>query len=115
MINRKPQVTDFNVTVPDVGTFIFGRRTMGDELAIQREYARIVDGVTPTDWLATMAGWLSVLRVMTVRGPDGWDLDTMDPLDEETYAKLNAVYSALREQERSFRRGPGSAVEAVGA
>jgi len=66
-------------------------------------------------WLMTMGGWLSALRVLTVEAPDGWDLDKLDPLDPETYAKLNAVYDALTAKERSFRQAKGLAVQASGA
>ena len=112
---RESQVSDFDVQVEGVGRFVFARRTLADELEVQREYARIIDGVTPTDWLSTMAGWLSVLRTITVRAPAGWDLETLDPLDEGTYAKIHKVYTALRDKERSFRPAPGGASEAVSA
>lgn len=102
---RTAQTTDFLVDVPGIGSFTFGKRRMADEIAIQVEFARIVDGVEPTAWLQAVGGWLSALRTLTVRAPAGWDLDEMDPLDDETYAKLNAVYTALIEKERSFRRG----------
>lgn len=106
MSKRLPKLTDFTVDVPDVGRFTFARRTMADELAIQREYADILQGVeSPTVWLQTMGGWLSALRVLTVRAPENWDLEELDPLDEDTYAKLNKVYEELRNQERSFRAG----------
>lgn len=77
---------------------------MRDEISIQVEFARIIDGVEPTAWLQAVGGWLSALRVMTVRAPAGWDLDEMDPLDDETYAKLSLVYTTFVEKERSFRR-----------
>lgn len=102
---RIAKENDFTVKVDDVGSFSFGRRTMRDEIAIQVEYARIIDGVEPTAWLQAVGGWLSALRVLTVRAPEGWDLDAMDPLDGETYAKLNRVFQALVDQERSFRSG----------
>ncbi len=119
MINRKqraPRATDFNVPVEGVGNFVFAKRTMGDELDIQREFADILQGVEhPTVWLETMAGWLSVLRVLTVRAPDGWSLEELDPLDEETYAKLNKVYEELRTQERLFRAGQKPSGQATSA
>jgi hypothetical protein len=102
---RKPSPTDYPVSVPDVGTFTFGKRTMRDEVAIQVEFAKIIDGAPATEWLQAVGGWLSTLRVLTVRAPDGWDLDTLDPLDPETYARLNAVYEGLRTAEDSFRQG----------
>lgn len=116
MISRTSKPTDFTVEVEGVGRFTFARRTMGDELAIQREFADILQGVDkPTAWLETMGGWLSVLRVLTVRAPDDWDLESLDPLDNETYAKLNRVYEGLRDKERSFRAGPKPTGEAASA
>lgn len=111
---RKSQLTDFKVNVDGVGGFTFAKRTMGDEIAIQVAYAEIIDGVKPTAWLETMGGWLSALRVLTVRAPDGWDIDGMDPLDEETYLKLGRVHSALTEWEGTFRRKQKLGSEAGG-
>lgn len=112
---RQAKETDYTVNVEGVGTFAFARRTMRDEIAIQVEYARIIDGVEPTMWLASVGGWLSALRVLTVRAPDGWDLDALDPADPETYAKLLRVHDALTEKERSFRQGTQPASETSGA
>lgn len=112
---RSPQETDFTVPVDTVGTFTFGRRTMRDEIAIQVEFARLINGVEPTSWLQAVCGWLSTLKVLTVRAPDGWDLDTLDPLDDETYAKLSKVYESLVDKERSFRRGTKQTSEGTGA
>ena len=103
---RIPAETDYTVDVDGVGTFTFGRRKMADEVKIQVEYARLIDGVKPTEWLAIVAGWLSVLKTLTVRAPEGWDLDDLDPTDDATYAKLSRVHSALTEKESSFRRQP---------
>ena len=102
---RKAQPTDFPVTVEGVGTFVFAKRTMRDEIAIQVEFARIIDGVEPTAWLETVGGWFSVLRVLTVRAPDGWDFDALDPLDNDTYRNLGRLHDGLVTQERSFRQG----------
>ncbi len=109
---RTPSETDFSVKVEGVGAFVFGRRKMRDEIAIQVEYARMIDGAPPTDWLALVAGWLAALKVLTVRAPAGWDLDEMDPLDDDTYAKLAKVHAALTDKERSFRRKPANGGEA---
>jgi hypothetical protein len=114
-MGRELRETDFTVNVDGIGTFTFGRRTMRDEISIQREYARILDGVEPTDWLATVGGWISVLSVLTVSAPPGWNIDEMDPTESATYERLSTVYGALREKERSFRRGPASTGESAGA
>jgi len=102
---RTPNINDFTVPVEGIGTFTFGRRRMADEVKIQVEYARLIDGVQPTEWLALVCGWLAALKTLTVRAPDGWDIDEMDPLDDDTYSKLMRVHAALIEKERSFRTG----------
>ena len=102
---RDPSPTDFTITVDGVGPFTFARRLMRDELSIAAEFSRICEGVeTPNEFLLTVGSWMATLRVLTVHAPDGWDLDAMDPLDNETYARLFKVYSALRAKEGSFRR-----------
>ena len=108
---RQGQKTDFNIDVEGVGSFTFARRTMRDEIKIQVEYARLIEGVEPTDWLATVGGWIACLRVLTVRAPADWDIDEMDPLDQETYERLGKVHAALTVKESSFRSGPGKAGE----
>lgn len=114
-MSRQSKDTDFTVPVEGIGTFTFGRRKMVDEFAIQREYADIISGVTPTAVLDCLATWFSTFRVMTVRAPAGWDLEEMDPLDESTYDRLKQVYDALSEKELSFRRKPGALGEGSGA
>lgn len=111
-MEREAQKTDFVVVVDGVGTFTFARRSMRDEIKIQREFARIIDGVEPTAWLATVGGWIADLTVLTVDAPEGWNIDSMDPLDDETYARMSRVHDALRKQERSFRGQPTQGVEA---
>lgn len=110
-MSRRPQPTDYSVPVEGIGTFTFGKRTMADEIKIQVEYARIIDGAEPTEWLSRVGGWISTLNVLTVRAPDGWDIDEMDPLDPKVYEDLMLVYLALRAKEDSFRRKPGTGSE----
>lgn len=103
-MNRAPAVTDFPVSVEGVGNFVFARRNMRDELRIASEYSRLTEGVeTPTNYLQNVATWFSVLKVLTVEAPHGWDLDAMDPFDDETLDRVVLVYAALRAKEGSFR------------
>jgi hypothetical protein len=111
---RTAQKTDFSVPVEGVGLFVFGRRTMADEIKIHVEYSRLTEAVQPTPWLDQVATWLATLKVLTVQFPEGFDLDALDPLDEDVYAKLLKVYAALTDKERSFRRGSGEAGKASG-
>lgn len=108
-MSRIPTNTDFQVTVEGIGTFTFARRRMRDELAIAAEFSRLTEGVdTPTPYLASVAGWISTIKVLTVAAPDGWDMEAMDPLNEDTYANLLKVHTALRDKEGSFRSGAKS-------
>lgn len=114
-MSRTPQATDYRVSVEGVGDFVFAKRTMRDEINVQVEFARIIQGVEPTQWLQVVGGCLSDLRVLTVKSPEGWDLDALDPLEEDVYAKLVLVHDALIAKERSFRRPKGEGDKAIGA
>lgn len=111
-MTRPAHKTDFPVDVEGVGTFVFGRRRMADEIRIHVEYSRLTEAVAPTPWLDSVATWLATLRVMMVRAPDGFVLDELDPLDDETYEKLLKTHAALVAKEASFRRGPAAKGEA---
>lgn len=112
---RSSKESDLVVDVEGIGQFTFGYRTFGDEMAIQREYARLCGGVEPTDWMKAVMGWVATFTVLTVFSPPGWDIDSMDPGDDETYANLAKVHAALLEKERSFRRQSKSPSEGSGA
>lgn len=108
-----PGAKEFDLHVDGIGAFTFARRNMRAELAIAAEFSRLTEGVeTPSAFLETIAGWISTLKVLTLKAPDGWLLDELDPLDDENYALLMKVHAALRAKEGSFRRGPGVASEA---
>ena len=62
-----------------------------------------------------VGGWLSSLKVLTVRAPEGWSLDELDPLDPASYEKLRKVHKALSDKESSFRPGFVPASESGGA
>lgn len=105
---------DFPVVVEGVGTFMFGYRKLADELRIQVEYARITEGVQATVWLFNLATYLSALRVLMVKAPNGWDLEELDPLDEDTFIQIERVFTELRAKEDSFRPKRRKAGEAPG-
>lgn len=111
-MQRTPKPSDFRVSVPDVGDFVFGKRTMRDEIATQVEYARMIDGVPPTPWLEAVCGAIADLKTLTVKAPDGWDIDELNPHDPLTYKKLIAAHRELLEKERSFRPGSTGADQA---
>jgi hypothetical protein len=111
-MHHAPGSKEFDVHVDGVGSFTFARRNMRRELAIGAEFSRLTEGVdTPSDFLQDIAGWISTLKVLTIKAPDGWDLDELDPLDDESYAVIVKTYSALRAKEDSFRRKAGATSE----
>jgi hypothetical protein len=111
---RPAAKTDFPVDVEGVGTFVFGRRKLADEIKIHVEYSRLTEAVVPTAWLDQVATWMSTLKVMTVRFPDGFDIEELDPLEDETYQKLLKVHAALIAKESSFRLNKGAEGQAGG-
>lgn len=111
---RRPSESDFSVQVENIGRFVFARRKMRDEIQIQVEYANLIQGVEPTGWLQNVCGWIAAFNVLLVSAPDGWDVEEMDPLDNETYKGLMAVYNALRDKELSFRTKPEQGSEEPG-
>lgn len=102
---RLAQPTDYFEDVEGIGRFRFARRKMADEIQIQRVFSEYTGGIQPTAWLLTLGEYLATLRVLTVEGPENWDLDNMDPLDEDTYNRIGRVFLALREREETFRAG----------
>ncbi|WP_431860130.1 hypothetical protein [Azospirillum sp.] len=97
-----------SVTVDGVGTFVFRRRAMRDQIRIEADAVRILGGPIEDDGLRSWALAMATLAALTVSAPDGWDLDTIDPLDEGATAKVLMVYGRLRETEEKFRKGTGA-------
>lgn len=110
---RQANKLDFPVEIEGVGTFIFGRRTLKDELRIQAEYSRITEGVeTPTLMLYTLGIAIATIRVLMVQAPVGFDLDTLDPIEDDTFIQLQSVYEGVKAKEYSFRKKSGKGSEA---
>ncbi|EDY2030040.1 hypothetical protein GTB64_004482 [Salmonella enterica] len=112
---RKPLATDFIENIEGIGRFRFARRTMADEMKIQRLFSEYTGGVDATVWLLTVGEYLSTLRVLIVEAPEGWDIENLDPLEDETYEQMGRVFVTLREREETFRRKPAGAGEGAGA
>lgn len=113
---REPSVKDFTVQVKGVGNFVFARRSLADEISIQVEYSRITQGVpSPTLALFTLALAMATIRVLMVECPDGWDMDALDPLDDDEFEQIERVFTALRAKEDTFRKRPRAGSQEVGA
>jgi len=89
----------------ELGVFEFRHRTMRDEFKIGAEYSRLIEGIDhPTKFLAYLSEATSTIKVLLSEGPPGWDIDTLDPLDPETFNKISTIYKALQEKEIFFRK-----------
>lgn len=95
----------FPLNVPDVGDFLFRKRRVPDQIKIQAEASRLTGGPCEDVNLTDFALAWATLKTLTETGPEGWDMDGMDPLDADDTDKVWTVWRALRREELSFRKG----------
>lgn len=121
MSARAPKDTDFFVTLPDVGDFIFARRTLGDAMKIRGRYLRLLgesgagDTEEPDPELSGYANVIATIAVLLVKAPSAqW----ADPLaidlvgNPQALDQIVSLYTLLSEAEDSFRHqaaGPSAA------
>lgn len=116
-MTRAPHGTDFHVDVDGLGRFCFARRTMGDVYRIRGRYNQITGGFYDDDGRMADLSALGYVTIQTllVEGPEGFDLETLDPLVDDDYdEKVLRIFTALREKELSFRPRPTPSSEAAG-
>ncbi len=96
----------FPVVVENVGTFECRRRTLRVEIKIGTAFSRLTEGEDKIPaWLRELCEVVSTVKCLVIHGPDGFDVDRMDPQDEETFGKLIAIYHAILAEEARFRTG----------
>lgn len=105
----------FTVAVDGIGEFTFKRRNMRLNIAIQVEYARLSEGVDLPPAIADFVAMASAVKVLAEEAPKGWNVDELDGFDEDSYAKVATVWSALREKETTFLKGSAAASPNGGA
>ena len=107
---------NFSVPVPGIGDFMFRRRSFRDGIKIQAEYEALTGGLAdPSENLHLIASAWSAIKVLLVEAPASFNLEALDPDDDEAYARLIRVGAALFEKESSFRRPASQAGAAVGS
>ena len=95
--------TTFSFEVAGIGSFTMRRRTIRDQYWMEAEQSRILGGPTRDEFLSSSAlKFATLLRLMT-ESPDGFDLEAIDPLDQEDVQKIHDIYGRLREEEARFR------------
>ena len=100
---RKPSATDFTITLPDVGDFVFARRTMGDLLKIRTNFLLLTGEQGNTDdELAFFGAFMSAYPVLAVSCPAGWE--DIGAVDAATHSlNIISLSKLLRDKEDSFR------------
>ena len=113
---RAERDTDFFVTLPEVGTFRYGRRTFGDRLSIRRVYLRLVEEFGDSDVdLSVYAGIIATHEILCVSAPAGWEnLLELDITDGSMIDKCLHLIELLREQEASLKKGGEKSGEGSG-
>lgn len=101
---RSPSADDFFIELPNVGTFRYGRRSVGDRLAIRRDYLRYVQEFGDDDPdLSLYAALIASHEVLCVEAPTGWESIAALPADKlDTAFELGAL---LREKEEAIAKG----------
>lgn len=107
---------DFDVVVPEAGTFKFAKRTMRDEIRIGNLTRELV-GDAPQSGTGDVSAPIFYARafatvtVLMVEAPGGWNPESLDPEADNSFIELEAVFLALRAKESSFRAKPAAPVE----
>jgi hypothetical protein len=116
-MTRAANVSDFHVDVADVGRFCFARRTVGDVYKIRGRYNQITGGFYDDEGRMADLSALGYVTIQTllVEAPEGFDLESIDPLLDDDYdQKVLSIFAALREKELSFRPKPTARGKAAG-
>ncbi|PWC44275.1 hypothetical protein TSO221_18455 [Azospirillum sp. TSO22-1] len=95
----------YTVSVDGVGDFVFRRRVMRDQFRIHADTLRILGGPVDEPLLWNSAAAMATIGVLMVSGPDGWDVEELDPLAPEDLEGLYKVHGRLLEEEERFRGG----------
>jgi hypothetical protein len=114
---RAPSQSDFSVDVPDVGRFIFARKTIGDVFRIRSRYNSLTEGFYNENGSVADFGALALVTLTTlcVSAPEGHAPAELDPLMSDDWEeRVIKIYGALRTKEGSFRRQPAQGSEGSG-
>ena len=112
----KPET--YVIDLEGVGQFEVFRLTQRQRLRVLTEQARLTEGVEDLpESLLREAAITAAVKALVVKAPDGWDVDSIDPLDEDgSYSAMQRLYAAISEREQRFRgktatqgAGPGTA------
>lgn len=112
MIKNETYVLDLD----GVGQFEVLRLTQRQRLRVLTEQARLTEGLEDLpETLMQEASITAAVKVLVVKAPEGWDVDLIDPLDEDgSYSAMQRLYAAISEREQRFRGKTASAGTGAG-
>lgn len=94
----------YQLEVEGVGVFEVRRRNMRVTAQVGAEFNRLTEGQTSlSPFFGQFCDMFATLKVLIVSGPDGWDLDNLDPDDPDSFELMGKVYGAIKEKEAFFR------------
>jgi hypothetical protein len=106
--NQGPPISmsrTYPVNVEGVGDFVFRKRMLKDQIAIQANASRMLGGPVEDAELRSFAHALATIELLTVQAPADWKPSEIDPLEPEQTQKLWDVHEGLRDAEEKFRKG----------
>jgi hypothetical protein len=101
---RTAAETDFAIPLPEVGEFIFARRTMGDMIKIRSAYLKLIGEDAGDYEMEFFCGFAAAYQVLIVSCPEGWEYATGLDLNRVGAGKVQELAILLSEKESSFRR-----------
>lgn len=102
---RAAAETDFTIPLPEVGDFVFARRTMGDMIKIRSDYLKLI-GTNDGDYeMDLFCGFTAAYNTLIVSHPESWtsDLSALD-VNAVGMDKVFELSNLLYAKESSFRR-----------
>ena len=109
----KPPKT-FTVDTAD-GQFTFRWRDMATQVAVERLISELTGGQSkPAPALYWLASTTALFRTLVAEVPEGFVFDDLDPVDPDTYNRLQAIVEAHSKAEKTFRQRVPARPEDVG-
>lgn len=104
MMRKANPESDFSFAVDGIGSFTYGRRTIGDSLKIRARFLELVGEHADDVEIAANSSVIATHEVLCVSAPDGWEnMLALDALGDDTFSKIFDLYKEVEKQEDSFR------------
>ena len=100
---KTPSATDFTLPLPEVGDFVFARRTVGDMIKIRSAYLKLIGGDEGDDELEFFCGFAAAYQILIVSCPAGWEDVSAIDLNSVGVNKVMELARLLSDKEDSFR------------